>query len=1038
MAIIKDVKNTKYAGESLVYDCIKDNLPDDVICYYNREVEGKQFDYCLLIEGMGIFLIEVKGWTPDNIIKVLSPDEIYTTLYDKPVISPKKQVNSYKFSLVNVYNDKFYIDPLVMDLVCYPFISLSEYKKLGLDIISEEEFTLFKEDIFNPKRFADKLAKVYKKSKYSEKYRDKFIGTTYDKSKVLFEGYSSQVKTNCLINDYSELRIFSNTILLNDIIDISKNYFQGIKQIIFVNTQDEADQIIKNINSGFLSLGLTVKKRNIEICKSNHDIFEFGKKCYSFFNFELYVIENINSLIDSNLIIKNGKIGSFEPIISKLCEKCSFNYQQYEIEHAPIDKHIYVKAGAGTGKTFSMISRISFICNQSSGSDIFDVKNEIAMLTFTRDAADNMKKRIKQAFLNYFLITKDNKYLDLVSGIENMCISTIHSFTGDIIKNTSTALGIGGDFRTVSGNYQKQLIFDDYLNIFLEKKNSDDSMFFESIPMSMYEFRKKMITFSDSLYEKGFDIKNSTIEAFGVPPAELAFFNEFIEEVIARTEIEYTKLLFDNNSISLKEYMLYLNKCVKDESFNTNLYKYKFIFIDEFQDVDDPQIYAFLKMQSQIGFKFFIVGDLKQSIYRFRGATMAAFDKMGCNNTELWTKYSLNINYRTDSALLETFHPIFNNMGLKGLIPYDSKEDQLKGGINGSDSDESFKIINFDKNDDESKFDKLFKSVLERKRILEERLNGEDLSDAERTIAILVRKNSQINELVRESRNYDDIFLETDSSGDLYRLQSTIDLVKLTAALCNPRNYIYLLDLVMSNNVNISIPVENLIDMTDYEKLNILTDYLDQYFLAIMDCKWKDIVSDIQNKPVLMMLRRIYDKTQPWKSYSRDEDRQLYYRMNYDLVFEELTNDNKNYYLTIESINESLHLLMEIGAQKNSKTIEDNGKKIHIICTTVHKSKGLEYDSVYLPYTYSKIDELQRNSIETTVEDGKVGYCISVDGFSYLNNLFSVKDEIEECMMEESRILYVALTRAINIFVWLKSSRQSDNCWGDMLDYSEV
>lgn len=47
------------------------------------------------------------------------------------------------------------------------------------------------------------------------------------------------------------------------------------------------------------------------------------------------------------------------------------------IEHAPIDKNIVVKAGAGTGKTFSMISRISFICHQASNANILDVKMKL-------------------------------------------------------------------------------------------------------------------------------------------------------------------------------------------------------------------------------------------------------------------------------------------------------------------------------------------------------------------------------------------------------------------------------------------------------------------------------------------------------------------------------------------------------------------------------------------------------------------------------------------------------------------------------------
>ena len=211
---MKDIKNTKYAGESFVYECIKENLPDDVICYYNREVEGKQFDFCLLIENMGVVIIEVKGWRPNHIIKVSSPDEIITTLYDEPVISPKKQANGYKFNLQNIYNKKFNINPLIMDLVCYPFISLSEYKKIGLDIVSEEEFTLFKEDIENPKKFANKIATVYKKLKHLEKYCDKTIGDTYKKCKVPFEGYANTLTIDSHDYDYSELRVFSESVLI--------------------------------------------------------------------------------------------------------------------------------------------------------------------------------------------------------------------------------------------------------------------------------------------------------------------------------------------------------------------------------------------------------------------------------------------------------------------------------------------------------------------------------------------------------------------------------------------------------------------------------------------------------------------------------------------------------------------------------------------------------------------------------------------------------------------------------------------------------
>ena len=79
-------------------------------------------------------------------------------------------------------------------------------------------------------------------------------------------------------------------------------------------------------------------------------------------------------------------------------------------------------------------------------------------------------------------------------------------------------------------------------------------------------------------------------------------------------------------------------------------------------------------MQKKLGFKFFIVGDLKQSIYRFRGATMDAFNKIGCSGNE-WREYALNINYRTDMRLLERFSELFNYLGKRNLIPYIENKD---------------------------------------------------------------------------------------------------------------------------------------------------------------------------------------------------------------------------------------------------------------------------------------------------------------------------------------------------------------------------
>lgn len=1035
MAMMMDIKDETYKGEQKVYECIESNLPDEIVCYYNREINGKQFDFCLMMEHMGVLVIEVKGWHLSNIIKVHNPDCIETTLYDEPVSSPKKQARSYKFALLNTFNNKYNVNPLIMDMVCYPFLSEADYKQCGLKVVSEPEFTLFRDDIENPTKFAMKIAGVYQKT--NQPVYDKLVGEVYKTCRLHFES-SIEQQEDANIDPYSELRVYGSDIGITDIDEIIKAYFKGVKQTVFLCNKEGVQQIAQNIYSKFNSDGIYLKGRNFIINSNQENKIKNFEEYIGFFNFEVFYIENLKDCVDGNIVIENGKFSDDElKIVSLIADKSKFNLQQYLVEHAPIEKNIVVKAGAGTGKTYSMISRISYICHQSSGANILDVKNEIAMLTFTTEAATNMKSRLKQAFMNYFVLTREKKYLEMISGIENMRISTIHSFSNLVIKDTSLPLGIGVDFATVSGNFQKQKIFDKYFNEYLKKKNDEEAMFFGTIPGSMYEFRKLLLRFSDMLYNKGYDIKEATEDVFGSPVSEIPYMKEIIQDVIIATEKEYSEYLYENNSVSLVEYMLYLNKCVNDDSFNKNLYQYKFVFIDEFQDVDDSQIVAFLEMQKKLEFKFFIVGDLKQCIYRFRGATMDAFKKMGCDSDE-WKDYTLNINYRTDRRLLDKFAVLFNSLGDKKLIPYVEPGDRLVG-VNENTSMgncDLIEVYQYTKDDEKEDvvYKKLFEIIKERKSVIESSESFDKLSNAEKTIAVLVRTNYQIASILRKARNQEDIVIESDSNGDLYKLQSSIDLCKLTSALSNPRNPVYLFDLLLSNNVNIKFPVEKLVKLNEQEKMDYLVNCLDQFYLNTLGLTWAQLVFEIQSKPVLMVMRKIYDATKPWKKYSLDEAKQAHYRSNYDLVFEDLSKEGKYSYLTLDSINESLHILINMGSEKTSRSVSDGGDYVKIICTTVHKSKGLEYDTVIMPITTDSIDTMHRNGLDVTYVEGKVGYCISVDGESMANEYFYTEDELDEIEMEEARILYVALTRAINKFCWFDKTDSKGNTWGKLLE----
>lgn len=1034
MALMRDKQPDTYDGEKKVWQCIKDNLPEDIVCYYNREVKGREFDFCLLIRDIGFVMIEVKGWNKSHISKVVSPDEIIMS--DGSIEdSPKKQARSYSFKLKNIMNEKYGINPLIMNMVCYPFISEADYDKLGLSIVSEAEYTLFSEDIESNYSFSRKILGVYQGSQQIS--FDKMIGDKYDVARHHFEPTYIVTPPAQDVIPYSCLSVFSEGMTLTNINDIITSYFKGTKQIIFTKGVSDLEVIAKQLSEAFTRNHIMIKESNLAINSSDNSgtIIKIKNNRLSVFNFEAILITY--DIAISSFQTYNGKLSvEQEAVLSAIATVTDFNINQFHIEHAETGRDIQVNAGAGTGKTYSMVSRIAFLCSHASNSGVFNPAAEIAMLTFTDDAALNMKSRLKQLFVNYYILTTNTQYLEMVTNIEKMRISTIHSFAKEIISNTAITLGIGTDFTTISGKYDKQKIFDRLFTAYLEEENKRNPIFFNGLPMGIEDFRKLMLDVANKLYEKGCDIKNLDMSSWGNAPVEMPYLNKIIEQVVVETEKEYSKLLIDNNAVALSEYMIHLSKCIDDDAFNTNLYEFKYVFIDEFQDTDDAQIASFIAMQKKLGFNFFIVGDLKQSIYRFRGATMTAFEKMGCDNGN-WLSFTLNINYRSDKRLLNRFDRAFFYMNSIDLLKYERTTDALRG-IKTNNIREDLLVVpipyhNSDKMNSTEYYDMLFKAIEEQRQRIEAEMKTKELSKNERTIAILTRSNYQINEILKEAKKRE-VIIESDNNSDLYRLAPSTDLCRLTSALCNPYNPTYLFDLIHSRNVNVIFDIRSILGKTAEEKTAIFIDCLDKFYSSAMGKTWNGIIHDIQNEPVLKTLRLIYEATKPWKAFSpSDEHMQEYYRANYELVFEELSKMNKKSYLTLDYINESLHINIMTGTEAKSREIDIDTDDIRVICLTVHKSKGLEYGTVIMPTTDEEIDKPHKNGLEVSYIDGEIGYCLSSNGNQYSNSFYESKTEIKEMMMEESRILYVAMTRAIDNFIWFINLDAKGNNWGEML-----
>lgn len=1037
MAIMID-KKPEYKGEGKVWECFANNLPSEAVVYNQREVNGREFDFCILMKSVGLIVVEVKGWTVDSIFDVAGVDEIIINGYMKPEKSPKKQARAYRFGLLNLINERFNVSPLIFDLVCYPFISKSQYYEKRLDVVSEETLTIFSEDLTNSSRLGDKLLNAYNQSKAIP--HAEMDNALMAKIRQYFEPHFVVKKLSELSEQipYSMLSISTGRIKKKDIHELLDRYFSGTKVIMFVDTEDVAESVLYVLEEELNEKNIAINKNNLEFSNGIENSLELNGKSFRIFNFELYVVDGLSNLIDDNLIIYEGKCTENErTLLKELASRSSFNIQQYFIEHADSEKNILVKAGAGTGKTYSMVSRVSFLCNRYE-KPIVNVVDDIAMVTFTNDAADNMKKRLKQLFINYFVLTRNPKYLNLIEDTDLMRISTIHKFARELIKEASLQMGLGDNFAITSGDYSKEQIYEKYLNAFIEKKEVTNPNFINEIKIPLYQFRRMLIEFSNQLYNKSIDIKKMKEEALGNPPALMPFFNEIIMDVIIAAELEYETKIRESNKVDLREIMILLNDVVSNKNKENTHLKYKHIFIDEFQDTDDVQIDSFLKIQKLIGDEchLFVVGDLKQSIYRFRGATISAFNRLNAT-PDKWEKHTINTNYRTDSRLLEMMDDIFHGMGTNNWLPYSYDYDHLVSELEcGADDDNLFRCVPY-----HGKKDDQIKTLLELLKQEHDRIveieKTRKLSAEEKTIAILVRENWQIDNIIKGCKALDEkIEIETKVGGDLYQLDSTLDFGKLLLALSNPDNPVCLINFMESNYVAGSFKYQGLQNCSKEEQIEKITILLDEYLKARMGKTWNELLSYVQAKPILVVLKTIYDSLQPWVNYSEDEDKQRFYRTNYDLMIEKIIKSYSVDYLTLTVITNAIQINILTRQQEMARGTNEDASGIKYLCTTVHKAKGLEYGTVILPYTGQAIDNLKKANTDVNYADSKLSYSIKVSENKKDNNSnYDSQEEISQRICEEARILYVAMTRAIRNCIWMKDlDKHTSMSWSHFLE----
>lgn len=1084
-------------GEDYFIKKLMEYFDDSYVIYRNRSVFGAQFDVCLLVPKIGIIIFEVKAWKAETIKRVVNSDSIVIKTIDSETgiegeseENPTIQARGYVYKMRSKIRQKTGKTPLVYEMVCFPNLTKQEYLVKGIEPVCEYETTILKDDLANKGAFYAKMNLCMKNHKAALKHCSVFNQELLFRVRQIFETdlklENQSMEDTDTLEDYDYPNKTSYSILayipheanaMKHIKALVDEYCLGTKLYLLVENKTELFRIQEMILNAVTQKGLMVNGLNLEIDfsgKSNNNPI-VDDRSFLAFNCSAYLIPSTD-FQQSYWTIKDGAIDSNEKrkLLKIADAETNFNIEQYEIEHSDIKKNVIVRAGAGTGKTFTMILRIAFICHVQNCS-MKEMINRIVMITFTDDAANQMEDKIKQHFNNYYLLTGDTDCLAFINQIEGMQISTIHSYAKKIISQLGFEFGYGTELGITSGDYKlKQIIAKTVDEYIVQKQKEKGNLYIKDLGMPVYLINKDILGMLMRLHNQSIDVATLKSENFGEAANEGTAVHELLVTVIPQIEAEFSEYLRKDNRVHLNNMMSMLEACIKNEKNIQRLLRMQtgrpqFMFVDEFQDTDDVQIDALTTIAELLQYKLFVVGDVKQCIYRFRGAKENAFDQLNYKDKDSWNVFSLSKNYRTDGNLLNVFHETFLSMGKQivdgeQLLIYGNTGDESSDRLIGTRSYNS----SFERNifyrkvtisDETQRLPALFEEVRRQKDIIldvEKRL-GKKLDSKEREIAILVRENWQA-EIIKKAGKALGYEVVTNTGGDLYMSEPALDMLTLANALLHYDESDYLYAFVSSNFIGGGMSKARMYAIrensnksswkksksTDTNQARELQQIINRELSISEDDRWKDwnsVIRSLRTVPVLQVVRKLYYLLKPWVNYGEDNKlKQDNYRLNVDLLFEELINTSNMDSVTINSLVGILSA--NIISQKNvdSRVPDMKSEDAIIKCVTVHKAKGLEYGAVILPYCSASINIMKRTDMNVSVINGdktRVGYQIKVPDDTgtrvYQNSFFDESLEKNERMREEARILYVAMTRAIRTFSWIALDGKKNKCWQNLL-----
>lgn len=290
-----------------------------------------------------------------------------------------------------------------------------------------------------------------------------------------------------------------------------------------------------------------------------------------------------------------------------------------------------VVAGPGSGKTRVLTHRVAYLIQEKQVPEL-----NILCVTFTNKASGEIKGRVGH----------------LLSGKAELPWSgTFHSICAKILRKDGYHIGIPPSYVIFDNDDQESVIKSVIKDFGIDPKKFHPRAVGETISSAKSEL---------------------------VPFGEYASYAQgYFQKTVAKIYPEYQKRLRNMNALDFDDLLF---ECVNllnqvPEILNKYLQIFKYVLVDEYQDTNKAQ-YVLTKLLSRESKNLFVVGDMSQAIYGFRGADYRNILNFQNDYPEAKI-YNLEQNYRSTQNILDAAKKIIGNNST--YIPLDLWTDRGSG-----------------------------------------------------------------------------------------------------------------------------------------------------------------------------------------------------------------------------------------------------------------------------------------------------------------------------------------------------------------------